>query len=222
MTRNLKHLELQTSIAVSKNELVMDTFNKDMTTQEIIEYYLDKAKKPIVSTNFGPGEAVILHMITKVKSDIDVVWIDSGYCTAPTYRFAANLINRLNLNMKVFHPDFGKSFRDATGFEIPPLGSEDHKKFTNDVKLEPFQRALNQLKPDYWFTAIRSEQTEYRKSLDIISTVNNGIFRIAPLLNWSSDDIETYLNLNNLPNETDYFDPTKVIDDRECGLHCKI
>ena len=29
----------------------------------------------------------------------------------------------------------------------------------------------------------------------------------------------TYLEENNLPNEFKYFDPTKALENRECGLH---
>jgi phosphoadenosine phosphosulfate reductase len=28
-----------------------------------------------------------------------------------------------------------------------------------------------------------------------------------------------YLAEHNLPDEKDYFDPTKVLENRECGLH---
>ncbi|MEC9381620.1 MAG: phosphoadenylylsulfate reductase, partial [Thermodesulfobacteriota bacterium] len=37
--------------------------------------------------------------------------------------------------------------------------------------------------------------------------------------NWSDKDLDQYMKENNLVNEYDYFDPTKVDEKRECGLH---
>ena len=43
--------------------------------------------------------------------------------------------------------------------------------------------------------------------------------KVAPLLNWSSKQMNDYLKQHALPNNFDYFDPTKVEEKRECGLH---
>ena len=34
--------------------------------------------------------------------------------------------------------------------------------------------------------------------------------------------LDKYLDEHNLPNEHDYFDPTKVEESRECGLHTQL
>ena len=66
---------------------------------KIIEWAVANGKKPITTTNFGPYEAVILHMVTQVKTDMPIIWIDSGYNTPETYTFAEELIERLKLNV---------------------------------------------------------------------------------------------------------------------------
>ena len=35
--------------------------------------------QPLVSTNFRPYEAVILHLCVTVQPDIRVLWVDPGY-----------------------------------------------------------------------------------------------------------------------------------------------
>ena len=35
----------------------------------------------------------------------------------------------------------------------------------------------------------------------------------------TKEDLDKYLEENKLPNEFKYFDPTKALENRECGLH---
>lgn len=81
---------------------------------------------------------------------------------------------------------------------------------------------LAELKPDLWLNAIRKDQTEFRQSLEIVSASKDGIIKVAPLFNWTDADLEAYLEQHNLPNEHDYFDPTKAVENRECGLHTQL
>ena len=65
---------------------------RDKTPVEIVNWAVSLGEKTIVTTNFGPYEAVILHIIHKIKNDMDVIWIDSGYNTRATYIFADKII----------------------------------------------------------------------------------------------------------------------------------
>ncbi|HEX4976141.1 MAG TPA: phosphoadenosine phosphosulfate reductase family protein, partial [Pseudomonadales bacterium] len=88
------------------------------------------------------------------------------------------------------------------------------------VKIEPFNRAFEELKPDVWFTGIRKDETEFRQKQNIFSfDAARHVIKVAPLFNLSEADVENYLNEHQLPIEHDYFDPTKVAPNRECGLH---
>ena len=105
---------------------------------------------------------------------------------------------------------------------IPEVNDPLHEEFTRQVKLEPFQRALAELGPDLWFNAIRKDQTEFRQSLDVVTASKDGVIKVAPLFNWSEAQMEAYLDQYGLPNEHDYFDPTKALETRECGLHTQL
>ena len=94
------------------------------------------------------------------------------------------------------------------------------KAFSTVMKLEPFQRGMSGLEPSVWITALRKVQNPYRAELDIVSSDNNfNSLKISPLFNWSDEDMESYLEEHDLPNEWDYFDPAKADEKRECGLH---
>ena len=102
---------------------------------------------------------------------------------------------------------------------IPEIDTDDHEVFTEQVKLEPFKRALKDHQPDVWFTNLRRDQTEFRKNLDILHLNRQGILKVSPFFYFSEFEMELYLKRFDLPNEKKYFDPTKVSDKRECGLH---
>ena len=192
---------------------------EDATAQDIVEWALSIKGKTIVTTNFGPQEAVLLHMVSQLAPDTEVLWIDSGYNKVETYKFADNLTNKLDLNITVYTPLVTAARRDAVMNGIPLIDEHSHGEFSDQFKLEPFKRAMNEINPDVWLTAVRREQTLVRQEMDIVSLGPNEVIKVSPLLDWTINDMKTYLNKYGLPDETFYFDPTKVESGRECGLH---
>lgn len=209
----------------NKLNLDLEQANQELygkTAQEIIQWVLSHAKNPIITTNFRPYESVILHLVTQQKADIPVLFVDSGYNTSATYRCAFKIIKDLNLKVLTYLPKQTSAWRDAEFNGIPSIQNPAHAIFTEQVKLEPFARALQEIQPDLWINAIRKDQTEFRQSLDILTASKDGIVKVAPLFNWTEADLEAYVQQHNLPNEHDYFDPTKVEENRECGLHTQL
>jgi phosphoadenosine phosphosulfate reductase len=102
---------------------------------------------------------------------------------------------------------------------IPAIHDPRHALFTEQVKLEPFKRAMEEHQPDIWFTNLRIGQTALRDTLDIFSLSKTGILKVSPFYHWTDARLDTYLSETGLPNEHRYFDPTKVLENRECGLH---
>lgn len=186
---------------------------------EIIEWIITKAENPVVTTNFRPYEAAILHSVTRVEPNLKVIWCDTGYNTPQTYKHATQVAEQLNLNIKLYIPKQTAAYRDAFFGGIPEVNSSQHDEFTKQVKLEPFQRAMKEQNPDLWFTNLRKGQTSFRDSIGILSYSKDGILKVSPFYHWSDEKLDTYLAEHNLPNEFKYSDPTKVLSNRECGLH---
>jgi phosphoadenosine phosphosulfate reductase len=185
---------------------------------EIIQWALGLNKKTVITTNFRPYEGVILHAVSRVKNEVQVIWCDTGYNTSQTYKHALKLIDKLGLNIEMYVPHQTVAYRNAQ-MGIPDVHNELHKKFTEQVKLEPFRRAMNAHRPEVWFTNLRKNQTEFRNSIDVISLSADGIIKVSPFYNYSDAELDAYLETHNIPNETKYYDPTKVLENRECGLH---
>jgi phosphoadenosine phosphosulfate reductase len=191
---------------------------KEKDPLEIIEWVLNMADSPILTTNFGPYSASLLHAVTTVKNDINVIWCDTGYNTPHTYRYAKDIMKKLSLNMHIYTPKLSPGFLDVT-MGIPETDSDEHQIFTEQVKLEPFKRAFNEHNPDVWFTNLRRDQTAFRQNLDVLHMNRQGILKVSPFFYYNEFEMDLYLQRFDLPNEKKYFDPTKVFATRECGLH---
>lgn len=201
--------------------LNLEILNKELrykTPEEIIEWALPLSEKRIVTTSFGIYSAVLLSTFFRKDKNIDVIWCDTGYNTPLTYEHAINIINKYKLNISVYVPLQSKAFIDST-IGLPEVTDPKHVEFTEIVKLEPFRRAIQEHQPKVWFTNIRVRQTEYRNSQDILSISKDGILKISPFYYWTDEDLDRYVETHKLPKNDSYFDVTKVLSNRECGIH---
>ena len=197
---------------------------RNQSPLEIVRWAIAQADgRALVSTNFRPYEAVILHLCVQVQPDIPVLWVDHGYNRPATYKHAGQLKKQLKLNLKAYLPKLTAAHYDAVHGGMPeptPENEERIKAFSTVMKLEPFQRGMKELAPTVWLTALRQVQNPNRAGLDIVSEDRNfGALKVSPVFYLSDADMEACLKQHQLPNEWDYFDPAKADDKRECGLH---
>lgn len=191
---------------------------RNQTPHDIILWGLVNAIAPVVTTNFRPYEGAILHAVANVMPDIKVIWCDTGYNTPNTYKHASTLIEQLKLNINLYVPKQTVAYRNSV-MGIPEIDSPKHELFSEQVKLEPFKRAMAEHKPDVWFTNIRQGQTAFRDSIDIVSKGKDNVIKISPFYYWTDEELDKYLEEHQVSNEFKYFDPTKVLNNRECGIH---
>jgi phosphoadenosine phosphosulfate reductase len=171
---------------------------------EITRWAVSQADgRAIVSTNFRPYEAVILHLAVQVHPRIPVLWVDHGYNRPATYRHAEELRRLLNLDIRSYLPRISAAHRDTIYGPIPSIEDEEGlKEFSALMKLEPFQRGMKELAPRVWITALRKVQNPNRAGLDIVSLDSNfGTLKVSPVFYLDDADIEQYLEKYNLPNE---------------------
>jgi len=195
---------------------------RSKTPLEITRWAIAQAGgRALVSTNFRPYEAAILHLATEAQPEIPVLWVDHGFNRPATYRHAEALRALLKLNIKPYLPRITAAHYEAIHGALPGLEDEEGlKRFSALMKLEPFQRGIRELAPTVWITALRKVQNPNRAGLDIVSQDTNfGALKVSPLFYHTDAELEGYLAQHNLPNEWDYFDPAKADEKRECGLH---
>ncbi len=159
----------------------------------------------VMSTSFGIQAAVMLHLVTEVAPRIPVIWVDTGYLPAETYHFAEKLTEKFKLNLKVYQSPLSPARMEAIYGQLwEQKEVESLNRYDYIRKVEPMQRALQELQATAWLTGLRSEQTDHRKNLDKVTKQSN-IYKIHPILAWNARDIYQYLTAHDLPYHP-YFD----------------
>ena len=184
-------------------ELDLNTLNEQFAESEakaLIEWGAKTfGDRLVMSTSFGIQSAVMLGLVTSVIPDIPVIWIDTGYLPAETYRFAEQLTEQLSLNLKVYQSPLSPARMEALYGKLWEEGTvEAFNKYDHIRKVEPMQRALKDLNANAWLTGLRSQQTDHRKTLDRITTQASR-YKLLPILHWTSRDIYMYLKEHDLP-----------------------
>lgn len=155
--------------------------------------------KLVMSTSFGIQSSVLLHMVTRQVPDIPVIWIDTGYLPAETYRYADTLTERLGLNVHLYQGRISPAYMEARYGKLWDTGvPEDLDRYHWIRKLEPMKRALNELGASAWLAGIRKSQTSHRRELSRV-TMQWGVVKIHPILNWGDRDVDRYIERYDLP-----------------------
>ena len=100
----------------------------------------------VMSTSFGIQSAVMLHLVTQVRPNIPVIWVDTGYLPAETYRFADELTTHLSLNLHVYQSAISPARMETLYGRLWESDDVDDLNLYDRIrKTEPMNRALQQL-----------------------------------------------------------------------------
>lgn len=218
-----------------------DTDLEKASAEERVRWAADEfGDELIMTTSFGTHSAVMLNLVTSILPDIPVVFIDTGYLFPETYRFAAELTARLNLNLKKYQAKISAAEQEALYGKLWEDGEEGLKKYSLINKVEPMDRAARELGARAWLAGLRRSQGSTRSERPVVQRQNQ-MTKIYPILDWDSRAMHQYLTDNDLPYHPlwdegyvslgDWHSTSKLVPGmseestrfgglkRECGLH---
>ncbi|EAR53877.1 phosphoadenosine phosphosulfate reductase [Photobacterium sp. SKA34] len=172
---------------------------EDMTAEQRVSWAIDNLEGGFsLASSFGIQSAVMLHLVTTVKPDIPVVLTDTGYLFPETYQFIDSLTKRLDLNLHVYSAKQSAAWQEARYGQLWLQGVDGIKQYNLLNKVEPMRRALDELQVKTWFSGLRREQSNSRATLPVLA-IQNGRFKFLPLIDWSNEQIDLYLQQHDLP-----------------------
>ncbi|MBX9448025.1 phosphoadenylyl-sulfate reductase [Dickeya chrysanthemi] len=151
----------------------------------------------VLSSSFGIQAAVCLHLVTRQRPDIPVILTDTGYLFAETYQFIDQLTEQLNLNLRVYRAALSPAWQEARYGKLWEQGVEGIEQYNQINKVEPMNRALQELQAGTWFAGLRREQSGSRGSLPVLA-VQRGVFKFLPIIDWDNRTVYQYLKANGL------------------------
>lgn len=214
---------------------------EQLSAQDRIRWALDNLEgNHVVSSSFGIQAAVMLGLLNQIKPDIPVILTDTGYLFPETYLFIDELTEKLSLNLKVYRAVKSPNWQEARFGKLWEKDIEGITKYNYLNKVEPMRRALKELNCSTWFSGLRRDQSDSRSHLPILS-IQNGVFKFLPIVDWQESDVQQFLEKYKLPyhplKEKGYLslgdthttekwqlgmkkDDTRFFGlKRECGLH---
>ena len=209
--------------------------------EERIAWALDALPgQHVLSSSFGAQAAVSLHMTTRLRRDLPVILIDTGYLFDETRTFAAQLRERLDLNLHTYRSPIDPAAMEARLGRLWEQGVAGIDRYNRLRKVEPMQRALRDLDAGTWIAGLRRSQSTTRAHIDFLEQ-RDGRWKLHPLADWSDRDVGLYLARHDLPyhplweqgyvsigdvHSTRRWEPGMREEDvrffglkRECGLH---
>lgn len=194
----------------------------------------------VLSSSFGAQAAVMLHLATQMRPDIPVIFVDTGYLFQETYEFAERLAKRLEVNLRVYRSRRSPAWQEAIDGKRWEQGVEGIEAYNQENKVEPMNRALDELNATAWLAGLRRQQSSSREKLTVLALAKDRV-KIHPIIDWTDKNVHDYLKANDLPYhplwEQGYISigdthTTRKLEDgmseeetrffglkRECGLH---
>ena len=193
-----------TVTAECQHELDLTAINQrlaDVGAKEVVLWAVETFGEGaiVMSTSFGIQSAVMLHLVAQIVPEIPVIWVDTGYLPPETYKFADELTQRLNLNLKIYQAVMSPARMEALHGKLWERQDVESLNLYDRIrKVEPMQRALQDLGATAWLAGLRRDQTSHRQALPKVA-LQDGICKVHPILNWHSRDIYYYLKEHDLP-----------------------
>ncbi|MDC0714586.1 phosphoadenylyl-sulfate reductase [Stigmatella sp. ncwal1] len=154
-----------------------------------------------MAVSFGAEDVVLIDLARRHAPSLRLFTLDTGRLPPETYELMQVLRNRYGLDVETFFPD-----RERVETLVSTQG---HFSFRQSIdarkqccairKVEPLGRALSGRQA--WVTGLRREQSVTRTAVEALErdTDHGGLFKLNPLVSWSSRQVWSYIQENGVP-----------------------
>ena len=175
--------------------------------QEILRWAVTTLPNLYQSTAFGLSGLVTLDMLSKLKIPrpqiVDLIFIDTLHHFQETLDLVDKVQQKFPLvNIHTYQPSGVANAREFAASYGENLWQTDDNRYDYLVKVEPAQRAYQELQVTAVLTGRRRSQGGRRGDLDIIEVDEAGLIKVNPLANWSFDQVKDYIKTNEVPYNT--------------------
>jgi phosphoadenosine phosphosulfate reductase len=154
--------------------------------------------KVIASTSFGLQAGVMLQHLAEHAPHIPIVFIDTGYLFPETYRYAVELTERLNLDLKIYRPQWSPAWQEAIHGKLWEQGSQGYEAYSLMNKVEPMNRAITELGARIWLSGLRRSHSKTRVDRPFAEQQSKTI-KAYPILDWSDEQVADFMARHDLP-----------------------
>lgn len=174
------------------------------TPQEIVAWALETYQRAAVASSFQAESTVVLHLATRIRPDVPVLFLDTGYHFEETLAFKDELTERLGLDVVELRGELTPAEQAREHGER--LYERDPVRCCELNKVRPLDAALEGY--DAWLTGLRRSSASTRTDAPVVDeyTTASGkvLAKINPVAMWSRQQVWAYLKEHDLPHHPLY------------------
>lgn len=172
-----------------------DKLNKALTPKIVdarIAQVFNSFEDVLVTSSFGTSSAVLLHMVSRIKPDCPIYFIDTGYQFKETLKYKKQLSRLLDLNVVTLKPDPSRHMTT----QVQQMWAKKPELCCKVNKSEP----LRPIKREHqvWVSGLIGYQNSYRNTLSILEEESD-ILKFYPLIDWNKSLVDEYIENHGLP-----------------------
>lgn len=139
-----------------------------------------------VGTSFT--DTVLVHLVTRVAPDIEVVFADTGFHFPETLDTMKRAQARYRLNLKVVRP----------AFDAPDVWADGPEACCAARKVDAVATAMTAIGATAWFSGLRRVDSPTRARAKAVEIGTGGRIRVNPLVAWNDADVAAYVAKHDL------------------------
>ncbi len=143
-----------------------------------------------VAVTSSMADAVVAHLVSRVKPGVDVLFLNTGYHFAETVGTRDAVAAMYDVNVLDVAPTLSIAQQDiAFGKD---LWARDPDQCCALRKVAPLNNAMRNY--DAWVTGIRRDETPARANTPVVSwDASRGKVKICPIARWTQTDVDAYV-----------------------------
>ena len=172
-----------------------EKINRSLSTKIVdarVAQVFNSFRDVLVTSSFGTTSAVLLHLVSRIKPECPIYFIDTGYHFEETIAYKERMTRLLDLNVIDLRPDPGQH----TMTQNEQLWEQDPDQCCEINKVEPLDRIKSRYK--VWMSGLIGFQNRHRSTLQIMDDENE-LLKFYPLIDWNSSLVEEYIEVHSLP-----------------------
>ncbi len=173
---------------------------EEKSPQQVLEWALSEFHPKIsLASSFGAEDMVLTDMLRKINPDARIFALETGRLHQETYDLMDKAQEKYG-DFEIFYPDTVRleEMTRSHGLNLFYKSMTLRKLCCEVRKVEPLKRALSDL--DAWITGLRRDQASTRVAVQKVEVdaLHNGIIKINPLADQTSEDVWKYIRDNNV------------------------
>ncbi|MDB4353753.1 phosphoadenylyl-sulfate reductase [Akkermansiaceae bacterium] len=183
---------------ISEAEEIAGTLEAQQAGERIAWLYETFGDRVVASSSFGLQAAVMLNLIAKNAPQIPIIFVDTGYLFSETYAYIEELKSQLDVDIRHYVPRQTAAHQEAIYGKLWEQGAEGNQKYATINKVEPMNRAIQEIGGDIWLSGLRRSQSSTRANRQLAEQQSSTL-KVYPILDWADAQVASYFYENNLP-----------------------